>query len=234
MKIRLFLSAIIIITSVSCSTKPAQIPEGIWNYDMLVNGVKAGNAVLSNTSTPDSYITKSEMYLKIGSIENRSIQIVTETRDFKPVKLEILNTVTDSATKSTQEINKTAVFDGNDVTLNSGSFKTKFRIKEPFVLDGNYFFSEFLKHGFKTGTLIQANIYEPSVELDTPILVITESKGIEEIKIRSGSMKLIHIKQRVEKLKSMDIYLNENGVTEKVVIKMLNNVFELVRTDENK
>jgi len=232
MKFRPLFSILIIISAISCSSRPTQIPEGTWNYDLLVNGVKSGNAVFSNTSSGNNFIIKSEMYLNIGSIENKSIQIVTETKDFKPVKLEVFNTVIDKTANNTQEINKTAVFKNNDVTLKSGDYETKFTIKEPFVLDGNYFFSELMKNKFKTGIIIKAYIYEPSVEIDTPILVLVESKGIEEVQIGNKSMKLLHIKQRIEKLKSMDIYLNENGVTEIMVIKMLNNIFEMVRVDE--
>lgn len=231
MKFRSFLSVFIIIIAVSCSSKPTQIPEGTWNYNLLVNGVKAGRAVFSNTSTGEHYIVKSEMYLNMGSIENKSIQIVTETKDFKPVKLEVMNTVTDTAGNSTQEINKTATFNGDEVTLKTGDYESKFKLQGPFVLDGNFFFSELMKNKFKTGVLIKTNIYEPSVEIDTPILVIVETKGIDTVQVGSRSMKLLHIKQRVEKLKSMDMYLNEDGVTEKVVIKMLNNVFELVRVE---
>jgi len=231
MKLRSLIFISIIIAAISCSSKPAQIPEGTWNYDLLVNGVKAGRAVSSNTMTGDNYVIKSEMYLNMGSIENRSIQIVTETKDFKPVKLEVLNSVTDTSGIANQDINKIVTFKGSEVTLKTGDYESRFTIKDPFVLDGNYFFSELLKNNFKEGVIIKSHIYEPSVEIDTPILVIVEVKGMESILVGKKTMKLLHIKQRVEKFKSMDIYLNENGVTEKIVIKMLNNVFELVRVD---
>lgn len=231
MKIKNLFIVPAIIIAISCSSKPTQIPEGTWNYDLLVNGVKAGRAVVSNSSSGGNYITKSEMYLNVGSIENKSLQIVTETRDFKPVKLEVLNTVTDKSGNSTQEINKTALFKGNEVSLKSGDYESKFILKGPFILDGNYFFSELIKNRFEPGIMIKAYMYEPSVEIDTPILVLVETKGMETVMVGNKPMKLFHIKQRVEKLKSMDIYINDKGVTEKIVIKMLNNVFELVRVE---
>lgn len=231
MKLTTFISALAIIITASCSSTPVQIPEGTWNYDLLVNGVKAGRAVFSNTSSGDNFILKSEMYLNMGTIENKSVQIITETKQFKPVKLEVYNTVTDTSGTGTQEINKTAVFNGGEVTLKTGDYESKFKLKEPFVLDGNFFFNELLKNKFKTGIIIKGYIYEPSVEIDTPILVLVETKGIETVQVGNKSLKLLHIKQRVEKLKSMDMYLNENGVTEKIVIKMLNNIFELVRAE---
>ncbi len=231
MKFRIFLPALLIIAAMSCSSAPSQIPEGTWNYDLLINGVRAGSAVISNTISGDNYISKSEMYLNMGSIQNKSVQIVTETKNFKPVRLEVLNTVTDTAGNSNQEISKTAVFDGGKVSLKNGDYESKFTIQGPFVLDGNYFFSELIKSKFKTGVTIKANMYEPSVEIDTPILVIVETKGFETVRVRNKTVKLMHIKQRVEKLKSMDMYLNEKGITEKVVIKMLNNIFELERVE---
>jgi len=231
MKFRIIFLTLIIITTITCSSKPSKIPEGTWNYDLLVNGIKAGSAVSSNVSSGNYYIVKSEMYLNMGTIENKSVQIVTETKDFKPVKLEVYNTVTDKSQNGAQEINKTADFKGSDVTLKAGDYESKFKLKEPFVLDGNFFFSELLKNKFKPGLIIKAYMYEPSVEIDTPILVLVETKGIANVTVRNKTMKLFHIKQRVEKLKSMDIYMNDKGVTEKIVIKMLNNVFELVRVE---
>lgn len=231
MKFRSIIFIFFIAVSISCSSKPDQIPQGTWNYDLLVNGVKAGRAVSSNTLIGDNYVIKSEMYLNVGTIQNKSIQTVTETKEFKPVKLEVINTVTDTAGVSNQDINKTATFNGKEVTLIAGDYKSKFTINDPFVLDGNYFFSELLKNNFKEGVIIKSHIYEPSVEIDSPILVIVEVKGMETVQVGKKSMKLLHIRQRIEKFKSMDIYLNENGITEKIVIKMLNNVFELVRVE---
>ena len=232
MKFRSFLSILILISAVSCSSKPVKIPEGTWNYDLLVNGAQAGRAVFSNTSSDKYFITKSEMYLNMGSIENKSVQIVTETKDFKPVKLEVFNTVTNESGKGAQEINTTAVFKGNEVTLNTWDLKDKkIIIQKPFILDGNFFFNELLKINFKTGIIIKAHIYEPSVEIEKPILVLVESKGFEQINIRNKSMNLLHIKQRIEKLKSVDMYINEEGVIEKIVLKYLNSIFELERVE---
>lgn len=229
MKSRLLIPVFILITAASCTSRPETIPEGTWIYDLLVNGVKAGKAIFSNTSSGNFYVSKNEMYLNIGSIENKSLQIITETKDFKPVKLEVYNTVTDTSNASKQEINKIAVFNGGEVTLKADDNESKFKISRPFVLDGNYFFNELLKNKFKDGTVIKAQIYEPSVEIDASILVIVETKGMEEVQVGASKMKLLHVKQRVEKLKSIDIYMNDKGITEKIVIKMLNNIFELVR-----
>jgi hypothetical protein len=231
MKSRIITSILIIAIAASCSSKPKSIPEGTWNYDLLVNGIKAGKAVFSNTSSGDNFISRSEMHLNVGAVENKSVQIITETKDFRPVKLEVYNTVNDTSSKNSDVINKIATFNGGDVTLKTDEDEARYKIKQRFILDGNYFFNELLKKNFKTGTVIRAEIYEPSVEIDAPILVVVEVKGMEEVQIGKRTMKLLHIKQRVEKLKSMDLYINEKGVTEKVVIKMLNNVFELVRVE---
>ena len=231
MKLRISILVFIITLTASCKQTPAGIPSGSWDYDLIVNGVKAGRATVSNEKSGDIYILKSEMTLSVGSIENRSMQIIKETTDFKPLSLEMLNTVKDSSTGKTQIINKTATFNENEVSLNTGEYKSTFKIEEPFILDGNYFFNELLKNNFKKGTVVKANIYEPTVELEDPILVIVEIVGHERIDVNGKSKKLMHIKHKVEKLKSLDVYINDSGVTEKVVIKMLNNVFELVKVD---
>ncbi|HPX91574.1 MAG TPA: hypothetical protein PKZ93_08685 [Spirochaetota bacterium] len=61
--------------------------------------------------------------------------------------------------------------------------------------------------------------------------MIVEVQGYKDIDINGKTKKLLLLKQKVEKLKSLDVYINEEGVTEKVVIKMLNNIFELVKAD---
>ena len=78
---------------------------------------------------------------------------------------------------------------------------------------------------------VRAKLYEPTVAADKTILVIINVAGREKVKVRGKELKLIHVRQRVEKLKSVDIYLDDNGVTEKMVIKMLNNIFEMERVD---
>jgi hypothetical protein len=214
---------------VSCRSNPETVPEGTWKYDLYVNGVKAGSAITVIEEKENLYITKNEMYLKMGTMENKTVQTVTETKDFKPVSLEILNTMKDTSAGLNQEIKKTAVFEGSTVTLVSDGYKSEIKLEEPFILDGNFFFKELVKSGFKKGTRIEAQIYEPSVSIDNTILVIVDVAGREKIQIGSEEMNLIHVKQRVEQLKIVDMYLNDEGVMEKAVIKMLNNVFELIR-----
>lgn len=214
---------------ISCKSNPESVPEGTWKYDLFVNGVKAGSAITVIDEKENLYITRSEMYLKIGTMENKTVQTITETIDFKPVSLEIHNTIKDSASGLNHEMSKIAFFEGNKVTLKSDGFESVIDITGPFMLDGNFFFKELAKSGFKKGTRIEAKIYEPSVEIDNTILVIVNVAGREKIKVGSVEMNLIHVKQRVEQLKIVDMYLNDEGVMEKAVIKMLNNIFELTR-----
>jgi hypothetical protein len=76
---------------------------------------------------------------------------------------------------------------------------------------------------------VRARLYEPTVAADKTILVIINVAGRKKITVAGKERSLIHIRTRFEKLKSVDEYLNDSGVTEKMVIKMLNNIFELER-----
>ena len=221
------------VSIITCTGKsaPESIPEGTWNYDLIVNSIKAGKAIFSNTISDNNYVIKTELYLNIGPIENKSLYIVTETKDFKPVKLEEYNTITDRSTGNVQEIKKSAIFEGSNITLQAGDKKSKFKIDENFILDGNYFISELIKNQFKQGAIVQARIYEPSVEIDSTILAVAEIKGYSTVKVREKSMKLLHLKLRIENLKSIDMYLNEQGVTEKMILNMLNNEFVMERVE---
>jgi len=219
--------------TITCANTPApkSVPEGTWNYDLIVNSVKAGKAIFSNTVVNNNYVVKTELYLNIGPIENKSVYVVTETKDFKPVKLEEYNTITDRTSGNVQEIKKSAIFEGFNITLQAGDKKSKFKIDENFILDGNYFISELIKNQFEQGTVVQAHIYEPSVEIDSTILAVAEVKGYSAVKVGDKSMKLLHLKLRIENLKSVDMYLNEQGITEKMIMNMLNNEFVMERIE---
>ncbi len=223
-------TALFMFSLFSCSPEPpGKIPSGKWNYSLKINGVTAGKAVISYMVKDGLHISTNEMYLNAGYIRNSSVQTTIEKSDFTPVKLEIHNTVEDSRTGKKQTIDKVAEFNGNVVNLKSGDYQSQIKLKQPFFLDGSYFLNELIDRKFKTGTRITAKIYEPTVEIDETILVVVEVIGREKLYVNGNESELIHIKQKVEKLKSIDMYLNNRGITEKVTIKMLNNIFELSR-----
>jgi len=227
----LLIAASIITCTSAPKSLPGGIPEGTWNYDLTVNSVKAGKAIFSNSVSDNNYVVKTEMYLNIGTIENKSVYIITETKDFKPVKLEEYHTITDNSSGKVQEIKKIATFEGANVTLQAGNSKSKFKIEGDFIIDGNYFMGKLIENQFKQGTIVKAHIYEPSVELDTPILSVAEIKGYSSVNVGNKSMKLLHLKLKIENLKSIDMYLNEQGVTEMMVLNMLNNKFVMERVE---
>lgn len=229
MKPVIFLSLIIILLTASCGRVPESITNGEWNYTLTVNGVEAGSAVITNTTAGDRFISSTAMYLSMGTIKSSTIQTVTETLDFKPLQLDISNTIEDSSTGNRQVISKKAVISANNITLTSDGITAKYIIDKPFIIDGNYITDRLIKERFREGVEIRAHMYEPTVETDRTILVIVNVIGRETITSGGNRIDVIHVKERVEKLKSVDIYINENGIMEKTVIKMLNNIFILER-----
>lgn len=221
----------VVLLLLSCGSVPHSITNGEWHYDLIVNRVKAGKATITSRQEGGLYITKTEMSVSMGTINNSTVQTTTEKLDFTPVKLEIYNTIEDSANGSKLVISKIAEFDGDTVTLKSGAASVKRKLETPFIIEGNYFYDCMIREKFRKGLELRARLYEPTVKIDGTILVIVNVLGREKIKVNGKETETIHIKQRVEKLKSVDIYINENGVTEKIIMKMLNNVFELERTD---
>ena len=107
--------------TLSCAKSPESISNGEWHYDLLVNGVKAGKAMISNKTENGLLVSKNEMFIQMGTIKSSASQVVTETADFRPVKLEIKNIIEDSEKNNRQVITKTAEFKGNRVTLKSGT-----------------------------------------------------------------------------------------------------------------
>ncbi|MCP4134457.1 MAG: hypothetical protein GY754_26020 [bacterium] len=209
-------------------TVPAAIPQGEWNYILLLNGNQVGTALLSNSiDSNNNYISTLKMEMKAGSVINTTRSTVTETRDFKPVKFELYNKTINN--KSIDSINTIAQFKGNTVELDMDNNKSTITIKQPFHLEGNFYFSQLIEKKFKKGTVIRSLIYDPTMELNEPVPMTVEVKGIKNITVERKNRQLMHIVLSIVNIKTMDIYLNEMGVTEKVNITMLNNVIEIVK-----
>jgi hypothetical protein len=228
MKFR-FILLILFFISTECSSRkmPGTIPMGRWEYKLMINGVTVGSAVISNSQNEKHYISETEMKMKVGKITNISHQVVTETKEFKPVKLEVNNSINFNDTS--QKIITTAVFKEKTIELVSLGTRSKINVNEPFVIDGNYFISKLIKNSFKEGYSVSSLIYEPSMEPDETIGVTVRVVGIETVDTGEKSIELIHIIQSIDNFKSVDIYINFDGIMEKAVIKMLNNRIELVR-----
>jgi hypothetical protein len=228
MKFR-FILLILFFISTECSSRkmPETIPMGRWEYKLMINGVTVGSAVISNSQNEKHYISETEMKMKVGKITNISHQVVTETKEFKPVKLEVNNSINFNDTS--QKIITTAVFKEKTIELVSLGTRSKINVNEPFVIDGNYFMSKLIKNSFKEGYSVSSLIYEPSMEPDETIGVTVRVVGIETVDTGEKSIELIHIIQSIDNFKSVDIYINFDGIMEKAVIKMLNNRIELVR-----
>lgn len=231
MKMRRIITLVTLILLLSCGKVPGSLTNGEWRYDLIVNGVRAGSAVISNSEKDGLLVSRTEMIISLGTMKNTTVQTVVETVDFRPVRLEIINTMEDSSSGSRQVISRVAEFRGNVVTLDSDGTKAEYTLAEPFIIDGNFFADSLVKGKFSEKMEVRAKLYEPTVAADKTILVIVNVAGREKVKVRGKELKLIHVRQRVEKLKSVDIYLDDNGVTEKMVIKMLNNIFEMERVD---
>ena len=220
------LISLLLTATISCQGYPGKIPSGSWNYTLIVNGSKVGSAKVSSEIKNSNYISTSEMEMNAGDVTNTTRQIVTETLHFKPVKLEIYNKVITEG--NVNEVNTVAEFSGKKITLNTGQSKSIITIKKQFVLGGNYLMNELIKKRFKKGTVLKAYIYEPTIEIDVPILSIIKVIGRESISINGKVKSLIHIGYSVENMKNIDIYIDDEGIQQKMVVTMLNNRLELV------
>ncbi len=209
----------------SCMAVPEDIPTGTWNYRLLANGVEAGTATISNEKNDGLYITETVMEMSMGQIQSTTRNIVTETLDFKPVKLETYNTVNNSGRKNT--INTVATFEGKNVTLKFDDHKATVTLDSPFIIDGNYLLSELIKKGFKKGTEAAALMYEPTIELESLIKIRAGVMGKKTVIINGKKEKLLHVIIAIEDQQTVDLYLDSNGIARKTVVVMLNNRIEL-------
>ncbi len=222
----LLFTAILMVSAGACGRGASGIPTGTWKYTLLVNGAPIGKAVTSNKIIGSRYVSTMDMEMDAGYIKNTSRQIITETLDFKPVKLELYNKTIQNGQES--EVKTVAVFKGNAVDLDTGEAKSTFTIDKPFILEGNYFMKELIKNEFRKGTVIRNYIYEPSVDTEEPVLVLVKVLGREDVRIKGKTRSLIHLGFSIENLKNIDSYIDDDGITQKTVITMLNNRLELV------
>ncbi|OHD68565.1 MAG: hypothetical protein A2W19_12295 [Spirochaetes bacterium RBG_16_49_21] len=224
---KLILSLIILTLALSyCQTRLTTIPTGTWKYKLLVNGAAIGTATISNAVAGNNYVSTLDMEIDAGHIKNSTRQIVTETRDFKPVRLEVYNRMAQNG--RVNEIKTIAAFKGSAVELDTGDSKSTITIDKPFMLEGNYFMQELIKAEFKEGTVIKGYVYEPSVDIETPVLILVKVIGREEVSIGGKMMNLLHLGYSIENLKNIDAYIDDRGITQKTVIVMLNNKLELI------
>ena len=213
--------------SLVCSKRPEKIPTGRWNYKLYVNASEVGTAVISNSFKDGRYISSTEMTMKTGDVVNMTRQIVTETADFKPLRLETYNRI-DQGGKS-QRIDTVALFKGRTVELTTGAGKKTLLLEKDFILEGNYFLAKLIEGKFRKGLELKADIYDPAIELEEPIPLKVLCLGRETIEIFGKSRTVYHISETIEGIKGIDLYFDEEGVLLKGVIIMLNLAIELVR-----
>jgi hypothetical protein len=229
MKKYIILSAALILLMSGCIgfVFPDKIPHGVWNYKLLVNGVSAGSAVISNKKNNDNYESISEFNIEMGGISTISKETVVETLDFKPVSLESYSRIINGS--DVHETLIRAVFNGTKVELSTNNRKAVYDIKREFLIEGNYCMAKLIEGGFKEGMEVESRIYHPSIELDDTVLVKTRFAGIEDVNVNGRPERLIHITQSIENIKSIDIYIGSDGITRKAVISMLNLKIELIK-----
>lgn len=151
-RITIIIFLFILITSCSGKT-PTAIPQGTWEYRLLMNGVEIGTASVANTQKHNLFISTVQMDMILGKIKNSTRQVITETAEFKPVKLEIFNTVINGTDR--QEINTVAEIKGDKIILTAGETSSEIKIGKPFILDGNFFMNHFIQKNSKRGPKFQ-------------------------------------------------------------------------------
>ncbi|HOT44426.1 MAG TPA: hypothetical protein PLM53_02415 [Spirochaetota bacterium] len=226
MKKMLVFTAILLVSAGACRKGAGEIPSGTWNYRLMVNGAPIGRAVVTNRIVNNTWVSTTDMEMDAGYIKNTSRQVITETLDFKPVKMETHNRTIQNGQVS--EVKTIATFTGNTVALETGEGKSTITVTKPFILEGNYFMNELIRNEFKPGTIIRNHIYEPSVDTEEPVLVLVKVLGREDVSINGKTKNLIHLGFSIENLKNIDSYIDNDGITQKTVITMLNNRLELV------
>jgi len=204
-----------------------EIQTGDWDYKLLMNSVKIGTASFKNRFEKKKYISSSEIKMKVSGVINFSKQVITETKDFRPLKIEIQNKIITD--KKIQDNKTTVVVKKNKLEVSSGDLKSTVKPNRPFIFDGHFIMANLLKNNFKKDLEIKKYIYDPSIDLKKPFLVIVKVIGTEKVLINNEELELVHLKQSIENIKTIDFYVNFKGIMQKAVIEMANNKIELLK-----
>jgi hypothetical protein len=212
----------------NCHSAPDKIAQGEWNYKLFVNGLEVGTAIISNRISDSNYISTSEYNMKLADMNTITKDIITETTDFKPVKLESYSKIENAG--KVHETKIISIFKGKEVELAFGDKKYNYTVTRDFIIDGNYFMSKLIEAKFRQGYEITNYVYNPSVEAETPIKATTKVAGYEKIMINGKEFNLIHITQSIENIKdNVDLFIDNNGILQKGIISMLNLKIELIK-----
>lgn len=211
----------------ACAKSPSALPAGSWNYALYLNGNRVGTAVISNLRDKGQHVTITEMTMKAGEVISVSKQIITETENFTPVKYETYNKIIKGS--MVQNIDTVAEFFGKKVKLTAGTSTQEIELARDFKLEGNYFISKLIESGFKKDMKVEAYIYEPAIDPEMPILMKAYVLGRETVKIGDKTHQAFHVIEYIEKFKSFDMYLDEQGVLLKAELTMLNMQIQLIR-----
>jgi hypothetical protein len=228
MKNSLKIFFLFLLFSSNCRALPETFAQGEWEYTLFVNGISVGTAKISNKTIDNKYISISEYIVKLEDTTTITKDTVTETIDFKPVKLENYLKIVKAG--KVHETNIVSVFNGKNVELTYNKKKYNYKINREFIIDGNFFMSQLIKSKFKPDLEVVNYVYNPAVELETPIKATTKVIGTENIIINGKENKLIHIVQSIENIKdNIDLFIDENGILHKGIIHMLNLKIELIK-----
>ena len=212
----------------ACATDiPKSIPVGSWNYDLLINGVKMGQATISNTVQDKYYVYTFDLVMGNGATQSHDI-IVETIKDCKPVRLEKHTYIQQGVE---QKLDITAECNGKTITLTENNYKSTITLEEDFVFDGNYFLMKLIEKHFKKGTRINHNIYDPSLERERAIPVSITLQGSETISVNSVLYKAWKVEQNIGSIKNIVVYLDEQGVILKSSVSMLNLRLDIIRKD---
>jgi len=218
---------VIILSSCTAVIPPKELPLGAWKYRLYINGIKSGTASMSIAQKDNTYVSTLTLALKQGFKKYHSHQIVIENLDGSPVYLEIDN-INEDKNKKFRLRTKT-YFRGNSVRVITEKNNATVELRKQPHIDGVFFMLNLIKRDFKIGTEIKTNLYDPTVEVEETIPASMKVIGFDRHRIRGSLRKLIHLRMNIDGIRSTDIFINEKGIRDLIIIKMLNNTINLVR-----
>ena len=221
-KILILLSMLFIF---QCSGKKTE-NTGEWKYKIFINGNHAGTALVKISLNGNNYKHELEMETITGNLKNTVKRTLVETKDYKPVSLEILNKIISS--NDIHEIKTSAYAKDDGVEVIFDNKKNFIPIETPFMFDGLYSTAELKKMRFKKGGLIRSRIYDPQIDIESSVILNTAVSEKKKFTFRGKEIELYHVLQYINSHKTTELHMDPSGTIYKSRTTMLNYTMEMI------
>lgn len=183
---------------------------GSFKYDVIIEGKKMGNAMVTRQLKSGNYRTYSEIQFDIEGITTVTRETIVETSSFDPVSYE-----TDAAFMSDKYISRLKLkswYEDNYLYLNDGRALTKFRAGGKFYYSTNKMLASILSGSKIEGASASCSIFDPAVEMKKTLPARLRHVGNVTVNYHGKVIEAYRILADYGPMKKVEMTVDKNGI----------------------